>query len=35
VALANEPGVQTFSVGEGASRRVTIAPGDVAKVPQG
>jgi spoIIIJ-associated protein len=35
VALANEPGVQTFSVGEGASRRVTIAPGDVAKAPQG
>ncbi len=35
VALANEPGVQTFSVGEGASRRVTIAPGDAAKPPQG
>jgi spoIIIJ-associated protein len=35
VALANEPGVQTFSVGEGASRRVTIAPDEAPKAPQG
>ncbi len=28
VALAEEPGVKTFSVGEGGSRRVTIAPAD-------
>jgi spoIIIJ-associated protein len=26
VALQDEPGVRTFSVGEGASRRVTVAP---------
>ncbi len=31
VALASEPGVQTFSVGEGASRRVTIAPAGAPK----
>jgi spoIIIJ-associated protein len=28
VALADQPGVRTFSVGEGASRRVTIAPAE-------
>ncbi len=31
VALASEPGVQTFSVGEGAARRVTIAPAEAPK----
>jgi spoIIIJ-associated protein len=27
IALADEPGVRTYSVGEGADRRVTVAPG--------
>jgi spoIIIJ-associated protein len=31
VALADEAGVRTFSVGEGAGRRVTIAPAEPAK----
>lgn len=31
VALAEQPGVRTFSVGEGASRRVTIAPAEPAQ----
>jgi spoIIIJ-associated protein len=31
MALAEEPGVTTYSVGEGAGRRVTIAP----EPPQG
>ena len=30
VALQDEPGIRTFSVGEGAERRVTIAPADAA-----
>ncbi len=30
VALAEAPGIRTFSVGEGASRRVTIAPAEPA-----
>lgn len=30
VALQDEPGIRTFSVGEGAERRVTIAPAEAA-----
>jgi len=30
VALTDEPGVTTFSVGEGAARRVTVAPAEAA-----
>ena len=28
VAISEEPGLRTFSVGEGADRRVTVAPAD-------
>jgi len=33
--LTDHPAVRTFSVGEGADRRVTVAPRDAAGSPQG
>jgi spoIIIJ-associated protein len=35
VALQGEPGITTYSVGEGAGRRVTVAPADADAAPPG